>query len=59
VNGDQCVTYAKGVVLDGLLGAVADGIDRASVALLMDEELGAPVLQRARDHGIAPFCPGG
>lgn len=57
VNGDQWVTYAKGVVLDGLLLAVAGGIDPRHVALLMDEELGAPVLERARDNQIVRFVP--
>ncbi len=57
VQGDQWVSYAKQVVLDGLLLAVEDGINREHCALLMDEELGAPVLQRARDCGVRRFVP--
>ncbi|WP_029042225.1 2-deoxy-5-keto-D-gluconate 6-phosphate aldolase domain-containing protein [Cucumibacter marinus] len=56
-DGDQWVTYAKHLILDGLLEAVNRGIARNEVALLMDEELGAPVLERARDNGILRFMP--
>jgi myo-inositol catabolism protein IolC len=57
VDGDQWVTYAKQVVLDGLLLAVEAGVEKDHCALLMDEELGAPVLQRARDYGVRRFVP--
>ena len=57
VDGDQWITYAKQLILDGLLWAVERGADIGEVALLMDEELGAPVLERARDMGITRFVP--
>ena len=57
VQGDQWVTYAKHVVLDGLLMAVQDGVKLSDVALLMDEELGAAVLERARDRKVSRFVP--
>jgi myo-inositol catabolism protein IolC len=57
VDGDHWVTYAKQAVLDGLLLAVQGGVEQSHAALLMDEELGAPVLQRARDAGVARFVP--
>ena len=57
VDGDQWVTYAKHVVLDGLLLAIQDGVKKSEVALLMDEELGAAVLERAKDHHVLRFVP--
>jgi myo-inositol catabolism protein IolC len=51
------ITRVKGIVLDGLVEAVAAGASRDCVALLMDDEFGAPVLERAKAAGIARIVP--
>lgn len=51
------VARAKHVVLDGLLRAVEGGVDRASAAILVDEDLGPGVAERARAHGITLSMP--
>ena len=54
---DAWVREAKEVVLDGLLDAVAQGIDAHSTGLLMDEEYGLAALRRAMTSGIPVFLP--
>lgn len=43
---------AKGVVVDGLLMAIADGVPGAHAALLADEEYGSSALRRANGAGL-------
>jgi myo-inositol catabolism protein IolC len=51
------ITAAKDVVLEGLLKAVEMGVEKSSVALLMEEEFGAPVLSKAKEYGICRYVP--
>lgn len=51
------VSDAKEVVVDGLLQAIAGGVDAASTGLLMDEEYGAAAARRAQGQGVRWFMP--
>ena len=47
------ISAAKELVFDGLERSLAEGVDRTSAALLIDERFGAEVAKRAADAGIA------
>lgn len=52
------ICRGKHVVLDGLLQAVTDGkVDPSSAAVLVDQELGPGVAERARAHGVTVSMP--
>lgn len=50
-------TRAKHVVLDGLLAAVEAGVPRETAGLLVDDELGPGVAERARAAGVTVSMP--
>jgi myo-inositol catabolism protein IolC len=50
-------TRAKHVVLDGLLAAVDGGVPREAAGLLVDDELGPGVAERARAAGVTVSMP--
>ncbi len=54
---DERCRRAKGVIFGGALMAVTDGIQVGRAAVLVDEEYGADVIRRAREHGIATAVP--
>src|SRR5439155_3062736 len=45
------IAEAKGVIYEGFERALADGAPRDEVGLLVDEQYGAAIAQRARAHG--------
>lgn len=50
-------TRAKHAVLDGLLAAVDAGVPRGAAGLLVDDELGPGVAERARAAGVTVSMP--
>jgi myo-inositol catabolism protein IolC len=50
-------TRAKHIVLDGLLAAVDGGVPREAAGLLVDDELGPGVAERARAAGVTVSMP--
>jgi myo-inositol catabolism protein IolC len=50
-------TRAKHAVLDGLLAAVEAGVPREAAGLLVDDELGPGVAERARAAGVTVSMP--
>lgn len=51
------ISAHKGLIVDGLLRAIDDGIDRARVGVLVDERYGSDVAVRARAAGIDLAMP--
>jgi myo-inositol catabolism protein IolC len=48
---------AKGIIFDGVVAAIEQGIPTGQPAVLVDEEYGAAVLARARELGIPTAVP--
>ena len=51
------VSAAKRVVYDGFTAAVAGGVDKAKVGILVDEHFGADILREAKGGGIITCVP--
>src|SRR5579883_2199214 len=51
------VIEAKWIVYDGALAAIASGVARDRVSVLVDEAFGAAILADAHARGIATACP--
>ena len=58
-TGEQLarISAHKGLVFDGLLRAIEDGVDISRVGVLVDERYGAAVAVRAREAGIDLAMP--
>ena len=48
---------AKGIIFDGVVAAIEQGIPAGQPAVLVDEEYGADVIERARELGIPTAVP--
>jgi myo-inositol catabolism protein IolC len=51
------IAHGKALIFDGLLRAVADGVAAARVGVLVDEQFGASVAERAKGAGIDLAMP--
>ena len=53
----QRAREAKGIIFDGVVAAIEQGIPTGQPAVLVDEEYGADVIARARELGIPTAVP--
>jgi myo-inositol catabolism protein IolC len=51
------IAEAKQVIYDGFKAAVAAGVPKEKVAILVDEQFGAAILRDARAQGFTTACP--
>ncbi len=51
------IASVKRMIYDGLRAAMADGVPKDHVGILVDEEFGAAVLRDARRQGLVTACP--
>jgi 6-phosphogluconolactonase len=51
------IAEAKRIIYDAALAAIASGVPRDRVSILVDEPFGAAILADAHDRGIATACP--
>ena len=51
------IADAKAVIYEGLLGAVADGADKASAGVLVDEQFGTDIARKAKAEGLTFAMP--
>jgi myo-inositol catabolism protein IolC len=51
------IASAKRVIFEGMLEAVKQGLDAATAGVLVDEQFGSDIPQRAREHGLKLAMP--
>lgn len=51
------IAATKRVIYDGFKAAIAGGVPRAKVAILVDEQFGAAILREAKAEGFTTACP--
>src|SRR4051794_3593237 len=51
------ITDAKALIFEGMAKAVERGLDASSAGVLVDEQFGGDVPQRAREHGLSLTMP--
>ena len=51
------IASAKKLIFEGMLKAVAGGLDPASAGVLVDEQFGSDIPERAREHGLMLAMP--
>jgi myo-inositol catabolism protein IolC len=51
------IAAAKQVIYDGFKAAVAAGVPKEKVGILVDEQFGAAILRDAAKHGYSTSCP--
>jgi myo-inositol catabolism protein IolC len=53
----ETISDAKRLIFEGAVAAVADGAEAAATGVLVDEQFGSNIPQRAREHGLKLSMP--